>query len=149
MTPALDRLYYLLIAVADANKPCPSNSEIAIELEIVEDATVSQRISALRGRGFIKVSYGRWGRQIQICGTETRTVKQRRQPGLHNGHRVDSKRLKARLLQVAEEPDQDNSDGGEADVLGIARFSRDWDDGFDELELWLSRALAKSVETAA
>lgn len=148
MTPALEQVYYLLIEFADAGEPCPSNADIAQRLKIVEDATVSQRISALRQRGFIRVSFGHWGRQIAICGTIARTSKQRRRNGPQVGHRVDSKRVKRRLAALREAPaEEDEPD--EADILGMVKWGRDWEKDLDEAELWLAHAIADREESAA
>ncbi len=146
MTPALKRVYDLLAKATGA--PCPTNSEIALTLGIIEEATVSQRISNLIKRGFIKSKYGGGDRVIEIVATGDKTTlapagRRKRMPV----HRVNNKRTRDRLARIQEQEDEEPSP--EANILGMAKWGRDWERDLDEAERWLSRAIADLEEDDA
>ena len=138
MTPSLATIYDYLVEVAEAARPCPTNEQIALATGVRETSTVSYRISCLKSRGFIKVSFGHWGRQVHICGTKAHTAKQR----VHSGgqtHRVDSKRFKERRALPEKEEEQPYHGG----LLGMSPWTHDWEAGLDETEKWLAGALSE------
>lgn len=146
MTPALKRVYDFLIAAT--GEPCPSNSEIALALGIIEEATVSQRIASLIKRGFILSNYRGGGRVITIVASGAKTVRGtariRKRVAVH---RVNNKRVRDRLARIQEEGDEETTP--EPDILGMVKWGRDWERDLDEAELWLSRAMADLEDDAA
>lgn len=146
MTPALQRVYAFLID--SVGKPCPSNSEIALALGIIEEATVSQRLASLAKRGFILSDYRAGGRIITIVATGAETVrgnvKTRKRV---SQHRVNNKVVRDRLARIQDQEDEEPEP--DANISGMVKWGRDWERDLDEAERWLSRAIADLVDDAA
>ena len=146
MTPALQRVYDFLIA--SVGEPCPSNSEIALALGIIEEATVSQRLASLVKRGFILSDYRAGGRVITIVATGAETIRGNAQNRKRTSqHRVNNKVVRDRLARIEEQEDEESSP--EPNILGMVKWGRDWERDLDEAELWLTRAMADLEDDAA
>ncbi len=146
MTPALRRVYDFLVAATGS--PCPSNSDIALALGIIEEATVSQRISSLIKRGFILSNYRGGGRTITIVATGAKTVRGTARSRKREAvHRVNNKRVRDRLARIQEQGDEEPTP--EPDILGMVKWGRDWERDLNEAELWLTRAMADLEDDAA